>query len=112
MNDGLQLELYTLPCLPPRRELVIPVAVLRLNLPVPAVDQQFSALVFGNFPRPVNGMRFTVEKLRRALCPSALNSPAIFAGDHVLIAFCHVDHLFRSGIAAHLYVRQRFEMQT
>lgn len=84
--------------LPLRRELVIPVAVFGLNLPIPPVDQQLSALVLGNLPRPVDGIRLAVEELRGALGAGTLNSPPVFSGDDVLVAFRHVDHLCHSGM--------------
>lgn len=87
-------------------------AVFGLNLPVFAVDQQFSALVLGNFPCPVNSVRLTVEQLCGALGASPFYSPSFFPRDYVLIAFGHVGYLCHSGTAAHMYVRQRIETRT
>jgi hypothetical protein len=95
-----------------RRELVVPVAVFGLDLTIAAVNQQLRALILGNFTRPVDGVRLEVEELRGALGAAALDSPPVFARDHVLIAFCHIDHLCHSGIAAQIYVRQSIEMRT
>lgn len=80
-------------------------AVFGLNLPIPPVNQKLRTLVLGNLPRPVDGIRLAVKELRSALCASALDSPSVFARDNVLITFGHVDHLCRSGTAAHRYVR-------
>lgn len=95
-----------------RRETVIPVAVFGLDLTIAAVNQQLGALVFRNVTRPVDGIRFAVEEFRGALGAGALDSPSVFARDHVLIAFCHVEHLCHSEIAAHLQVRQSIETRT
>jgi hypothetical protein len=87
-------------------------AVLGLNLAVAAMDQKLGSLVLRNFPRPVNGVRFSVKELRGAGGASALDGPSVMAGNHVLIAFRHVDLLWRSGIAAHLHVRESIETRT
>jgi hypothetical protein len=86
--------------------------VFGLNLPISPVNQELSALVLGNLTRSVDGIRLAVEKLRCALCASALDGPSVFAGNHVLIAFGHLDHLCHSGTAAHLYVRQGTKTRT
>ena len=96
----------------PGREFVIPVAVFGLNLTIATVNQQFGALVFGNVTRSVDGVCLAVEEFRCALGAGTLDSPAVFARDHVLIAFCHVDHLCHSGIAAHLNVRRNIKTRT
>jgi hypothetical protein len=50
-------------------------------------------LVSGNFPRPVDSIGLAVEELRGALGSGALDGPSVLTGDHMLIAFGHVDHL-------------------
>ncbi len=87
-------------------------AVFGLDLTIAAVNQQLGTLVFGNVTRPVDSVRLAVEELCGAFGASALDSPPVFAWDHMLIAFCHIDHLCHSGIAAHLHVRQSLETRT
>lgn len=105
--SGASCHLLTL-----RRELVIPMAVLGLDLTIATVNQQLCALILGNFTSPVDGVRLAVEELGRARGTGTLDSPPVFARDHMLIAFCHIDHPCHSEIAAQLHVRQSIETRT
>lgn len=58
-------------------------AVFGLDLTIAAVNQQLGALVLGNVTRPVDGVRLAVEELRGALGAGTLDSPPVFARDHV-----------------------------
>jgi hypothetical protein len=69
-------------------------------------------LVFGDFPRPFNGIGFAVKELGSTLSTGTLDRPSVLTGNYMLIPFCHVDHLCHSEITAHLYVRQEFKTRT
>ena len=77
-------------------------AVFGLDLTIAAVNQQLRAQILGNFTRPVDGVSLAIEELCGAHGTGTLDCPPVFARDHVLIAFCHIDRLCHSEICCSL----------
>lgn len=89
MSDALRLELYISPYLPPRRKRIVAVTVLVLNLAVLAMNHEFGLLVLRDLPGAIHRVLLAGEHLGVALGTCTPDGPAIFTGDHMLIASAH-----------------------
>lgn len=100
MSDVLRLELCTEPCLPPWRKSVVAMAVLVLNPAILAMDYQLGLLILRDLPGAIHSVLLAVKDLRIALGSSSPDGPAIFTGEHMLIAFAHIETPCHGVIAA------------
>ena len=66
-------------------------AVLVLNPAILAMDHQLGLLILLDLPGAIHSVLLPVKHLSVALGASSPDGPAIFTGDHMLIAFAHIE---------------------
>ena len=84
--------------LPPRRERVVAVGVAFPDTTVPAVDEQFAALIPSDLSRGIDGLVLGLMYRTGALTASPADSPPAIVRNDMLISFCHVNLLVQKEL--------------